>query len=122
MPVRMVAYAGREPIDEELLRRPRQIAVAMFVALIFELVAAGELILEKVAPLKQYSLPRALLLVANIGAGIAIPMGLFAAIYLPLRWRIFRQVGANYRLLAMIGGAGLVLLLAAWAVWYAVNR
>lgn len=110
--VRPVAYAKPEEGDEKLCRRARQFAVTMFIALILGLVAMAELILETFGPAGMaLRIPGPVLLVANIGVLTTIPMGLFAAVYLPYRWRVIRHLDKNHRLLALVGGTGLIVLL-----------
>jgi hypothetical protein len=40
------------------------------------------------------------------------PAGIFAAIYLPVRWRYFMELPSSFRALGLIGGFGLIGLVA----------
>jgi hypothetical protein len=116
--VRPVAYAHQDELDEQIGERARQFAVAMFVALVVELVAAAVLILERFPPSPKFAVPTPLALLADLGALAALPMGVFALIYMPYRWRVIGRLGRNHRLLARVGGFGLIVMLAGLAMFW----
>ncbi|MHC4718084.1 MAG: hypothetical protein ACYS5V_14015 [Planctomycetota bacterium] len=104
------------------VRNAKQNCIAMFV--IFALGALGTLSVFVAA------LARPDVAAASAAGGCmlwASPIAaLFAAIYLPLRWRVIMSLPAGYRRLGLIGGFGLIgmmlLVITVAAVGHVVGR
>jgi len=102
-----IAYARPVPTqDDVIIRNARQNSIAMFIT--FLLSAAGMAI----------GLVRSLTGAMGGPAATALSVtpcvtvcGLFAVVYMPLRWRVIAQLPRAYRRMGWIGGLGLIALL-----------
>ena len=95
---------AQQVYHQRVVRNAKQNAIAMFVLFCLGALATG--------------VPVAMILLGADFGGLScinwavIAGGVFAAIYLPIRWKVLRSLSPGYRKLGMIGGIGLIVLLA----------
>ena len=102
-----IAYARPAPTqDDVIVRNARQNCIAMFIT--FLVAAAGMAIglLRSLTGSIVADLP-----VALSATPCVTVCGLFAIVYMPVRWRIIGQLPPAYRRMGRIGGLGLIALL-----------
>jgi len=102
-----IAYARPAPTqDDVIVRNARQNSIAMFIT--FLICAAGTAIglLRSLGGSTVGDLPPALSATPCVTV-----CGLFAIVYMPLRWRVIGRLPPAYRRMGRIGGLGLIALL-----------
>ncbi|MFW6146481.1 MAG: DUF4339 domain-containing protein [Planctomycetota bacterium] len=102
-----IAYARPAPTQDDIIvRNARQNSIAMFIT--FLLCAAG----MTVGLLRSLAGSTGIGLTAALSATPCVTVcGLFAVVYMPLRWRVIGQLPPAYRRMGRIGGLGLIVLL-----------
>lgn len=98
----MALMSPEERKAAQIVKNAKVNAIAMFLVFLSGLAVLGDAIVAAVAG--KYIGPR-------VQDSALLIAGLFAAIYVPLRWRTLRQLPAGFRLLGLIGGLGLIGLL-----------
>jgi len=107
------APVGNRPVDREALERRRQAAILkrtkIDAAVMFGMFLVGVLLLAGLAVAAHFS--------AHKGLGMAfgpfvLAAGLWAAFYLPLRWRQLKALPRPLNVLGLVGAIGLCSLLA----------
>ncbi len=94
---------AQQVYHQRVVRNAKQNAIAMFVLFCLGVLGTG-------APVVM------ILLDSDFGwltclSWAIIAGGVFAAIYVPVRWKVLRALSPGYRKLGMIGGIGLIALL-----------
>jgi hypothetical protein len=100
-PGQMMDPAPRRQL--KIVRNAKQNCIAMFVVLMLWLVAISVQVHYAMSGKKGAGEP------GCIGTAVVLG-GIYAAIYLPLRWRTIRQLPSPYGTLGIIGGVGLIVV------------
>ena len=102
-----IAYARPAPTrDDVIVRNARENSVAMFITFLVSAVIMAVGLLRSMTGSTGMGLPAALSATPCVTV-----CGLFAIVYMPLRWRVIGQLPPAYRRMGRIGGLGLIALL-----------
>ena len=116
VPVMRLAYARPISVDDRtrrIIRNAKQNCIALFVCFVLGLMPVFSTFATML--IRGGGAGAATSGIVGLGACI-VPIGTFAAIYLPVRWRFIMELPSAYKVLGLIGGFGFMGLLALYVL------